>query len=421
MLVALILATGWPAAVPRSIADVPEYRQYAIAGPALVHSPYSGRVLHPLLVHLVSAATGLSIDSSFLAVALATLAAFAILIAAIFAEIGAPPQAMVALMFCPLMAGAFDNIYFQDLTQWVLIAGFFWLMMRAQLWPAMAMLVLAYLTRESALLLGAAVMGAGIMARDFRLIIGAGAAIIIAAAIAAVFAAHGLPNQHHVNLLVFLALKMPFEFALNVLGLFIVPNTLAGFPSNQCVPIFIVHLPAALRFGGLSWVSYCGWRPEYTLFTLCELVTLFGVCPGAMLAVMLRWPAMSRILEHRWLAIALIYGALAYALGTSEGAELDREIGSAWPIFWIALPALIGAGRSLARPVMIRLAVYNLFVAWIAPWIETATGYSNSGIFATIVIAIVFQYLAFREVSRLEQVGGVLPSGGLKPRLAARN
>jgi hypothetical protein len=295
------------------------------------------------------------------------------------------------------------------LTQWTLIAIFFWLMIQDMALPAMVILSLAYLTRESAVLLVAAVVLTGLLERDFRLVVGGAAAAIIAIAIASAFGARGLPNDHHVNLLIFLLLKIPFEFARNVLGLYIVPSTLAHTVGNQCAPIFVVNLPKSMRIGGLTWVSYCGWRAELPLGTLSTLLSLFGVCPAVVLALALRRPDLRKILEQKWLAVALIYGVVAYLMGTSEGTAMDREIGSAWPLFWVALPALVGATISFTPPMLGRLAAYNLIVSWMPHPIQWASHYSNVGLAVTILVAFVFQYFAYSEVLKLSETARAIP------------
>ncbi len=399
-LIALVAALGWPSPAVRFIPDAPEYRQFAVGGPVLVHSPYSERVLHPALVHLVSKLSGLSVDSAFLAVAIFMLVAFAMLVAVILFEIGAPPLATVALMFCPLLLSVFHNMYFQDLTQWALIAGFFWLMMHDRVWSAMVMLMLAYITRESAVLLVGAVLLTGLMARDTRLLIGGALAFAIALAVTSASGSLGLPNEHHVGMGLFLLLKIPFEFSRNVLGLRIVPNTLIHTPGNDCAPLFVVTIPRALRAGGLSWVSYCGWDPRMPLGTFITLLTLFGTCPAAILVLAKRGVSLSHVIDHKWLSIALIYGVLAYLLGTSEGTAMNREIGSAWPLFWIALPAMACTYGLPEMPSLLRFAGLSLIATWAPIWIERASAYSNFGLLLTLVVALGLQVVTYRELAK---------------------
>jgi hypothetical protein len=168
-------------------------------------------------------------------------------------------------------------------------------------------------------------------------------------------------------------------------------------------------VPRVLRFTGQKWVSYCGFRPEWPLNTFSQMAAVFGICPVVLLAIVRRRNVIRQALDVEWLTIALTYGVLAYLVGTSEGTWLDREIGSGWPAFWIALPALAAASRSLLPSTLGRLAVYNLIVSWMPHPVQWATHYSNLGLIVTILIALAFQFLAYPEVSTREETSGVVP------------
>jgi hypothetical protein len=410
-LCAIVAALGWPYRWPDYGSDVNEYRTFAIAGdPSNVQRQFAGRILHPLIVHAVAKLGGIGADRAFLIVAVIALLLFALAMAALWRECGVPAAALIPMLCTPFLIDQFWRIYSQGLLQWAIIALFFMWLKRGWIWIAAVMLFLACLTRESALILAAAVIAAGLARGGSRL-----AAVSLAAAVGAfvltsAVAAHSPPNLHHVSGPLFFALKFPFEFARNVLGLTIVPNTLVNSPGNACAPIFRVMLPAFARIGRLSWVSYCGFDARRMLATFSVLACGFGIGPAVMLALLVRGRGIGR--APGWLLAAILYGVIAYLLGTSEGTALYDEIGSGWPAFWIGAPALMASGERPETGVMARLLACNAAVSWMLPLTARA---GIVGAAMIIAIAIAADVFAYREVAAMDSTPSAVHPVGSAP------
>jgi hypothetical protein len=403
-LCAIVAALGWPYRWPNYGPDVCEYRAFAIAGnPSHVQRQFAGRILHPLFVHQIARVGGIGIDHAFLIVAVAALALFAIAMAELWREIGAPAPALAPLLCTPFLIDQFWRIYSQGLLEWAIVAWFFLALRRDRAVLAAAMLFLACVTRESALILAAAAIAAAFARGNSRLAVLAPTATAAAFALASFVARDSLPNLHHVSGPLFLALKFPFEFARNVLGLTLVPNTLANSPGNHCVSIFRVMLPAFLRFGDLSWVSYCGFDSRRMLATFSVLACGFGVGPAVLIALFKR----GRV-SREWLMIALLYGVAAYLIGTSEGTALYDEIGSGWPAFWIGVPALMMSGERPTARALAALLACNAAVSWMLPLAARA---GAGGLAIVIALALMANGFAYRAAAANEAASPSIDPG----------
>jgi hypothetical protein len=416
-LCAIVAALGWPYRWPGYGSDVNEYRTFAIAGePSHVQRQFAGRILHPLIVHALAQLSGIGVDRAFLIIALIALAIFAFTLAALWRECGLPAPALIAMLCTPFLIDQFWRIYSQGLPQWALIALFFLWVKRERIWIAAAMLFLACITRESALILAGAVIAVGLARGDSRLAAIAAVAAAGAIALTSAVARHSLPNLHHISGPLFFALKFPFEFARNVLGLTIVPNTLAHSPGNNCAPIFRVALPAFARIGGLSSVSYCGFDARRMLATFSVLACGFGIAPAVLLAFAIQ--RRSRIARApEWLLIAILYGAIAYVAGTSEGTALYDEIGSGWPAFWIGVPVLMASGARPDSRAAIRLLVCNAAVSWMLPLAAHTGAVGASAIIALAIAADVFAYKETAAMNPAPSAGSPVESAPYPQRV----
>jgi hypothetical protein len=398
VLAALVAIAGWPRTWPQ-LPDVDQYRTLALAGPAQVRDPFAGRIIPPLASRAVAAATGMNIDAAFLAVNVAALVLFAIALAKVLDDVAGAPALAVALGFTPLIVNEFWMTYYGDLFHASLAAWFFLAMMRRWLALALGLLVALLLTRESTLLLVAALIALALARGDRRLLAATVGASAAGLAIVAVLNGRALANAHAVNGVVFLMLKVPFEFARNLLGLDLLPNTLiaAGKP---CTPLLVVGLPRWLRAGALSSVSFCGFRAQWAAYCWTMLAAVFGVCPGAMASVLVMRGRRALASAPLWLAIAVVYGALAYAFGPGQGVWLEREIGYGWPLFWIALPALAAPLVRDSPCAVAALLALNLAAAWLPEATGRIAGDAPGFYFAALAAAVALNYGAYRLLAR---------------------
>jgi hypothetical protein len=62
--------------------------------------------------------------------------------------------------------------------------------------------------------------------------------------------------------------------------------------------------------------------------------------------------------------VILIYGVLAFLLGTSIGVPTNRLVAMGWPAFLIALPFFLTQDTRITKSLAVRLIILHLAVAW---------------------------------------------------------
>ena len=392
---ALVALAGWPT-TPPLVADSIAYRALALGRISEVPGSISGRVLHPYFVRFASWATGLNIDQAFLMVALITLALLIGTVAWILRQNTGFGALVWPLLLTPVLVDEMFGLYYcQDLFYAALLGCFFVALLKDRKWLALALLLPLYLARESTLLLALVWVALAWLESDF-IVVGACAAItIVGLFISRKFASLGLPNVHHTNEFVFLALKPPFDSLMNFFGIVLVPSEMRGKPGYTCSPFAIVHLPRLLSYGSTREFGICRFDPRMPLFTFTQWLSLFGIGP-AFLWTLLRHNR-RRVLANtpQWLKLATIYGLLYFLIAPAVSEWIVRDIGYAWPVFWLAAPALFMRFYPAAAPGLIGvLLLENLAACWI-PYVLSLSS-SHQGLFsvAALCIALAMQAAA---------------------------
>jgi hypothetical protein len=168
---------------------------------------------------------------------------------------------------------------------------------------------------------------------------------------------HGQPNVHHLPTVVYMALKVPFNFVSNILGIHLWTN-------NFITPhVWAMDLPRVLQIGTIRKVgiSKFVWMP---LFTPLMWLSTFGILPTVLLHERRR--GRLRALEP-WMRLALIYGVISYVLGPTLGASVPRLVAYAWPAFWIATVVLLWRNDFLPRRSAVTLFACHMIASWL-PW-----------------------------------------------------
>lgn len=180
-----------------------------------------------------------------------------------------------------------------------------------------------------------------------------------------IFAALGQPNIHHTSELVFLALKPPFDSLRNLFGIVLVPPEMEGRPGFTCVPFTTVHLPEHLSYGFTRQFGICRPDPRIPLHTFTLWLSLFGIGPAVLWSVLRHHGC--RILKNspQWLKLAGISGLLYFFIAPAVSEWLERDIGYAWPLLWLATPALFKMLCPWAGGTAIALLLENLVACWI--------------------------------------------------------
>lgn len=367
----LIAAVGWPRTRPL-IADSVAYRAMALGRFDKVPGTISGRVLHPACVRLVSYLSGLNVDQAFFLVALATLAALVGTVAWILKTTTGFGALVLPLLFTPVVVdGMFGLYYCQDLFYAALLSGFFVALMKGRKWLALLLLFPLFLTRESTILLAIAWGTAAWFDSDAKLSFACIAVMLAGIVVSRLFAALGAPNIHHTSELVFLALKPPFDSLRNLFGVILIPAEMRGMKGFTCPPALIVHLPRWLRYGSTGEFGICRPDGQIPIHTLTLWLSLFGVGPALVWALLRRDGCRALAGRPQWLKVAAVYGVACFFIAPAVSFWLKRDIGYAWPLFWIAIPALFATLPRLAPRVVAALLAENLAACW-APHVMAA-------------------------------------------------
>jgi hypothetical protein len=338
------------------LGDSQYYLSMAQGNYGSVVSPFSKRFLWPLLARGVDKIGHLGLPASFLALNIMAFALLAWCVAACLEVTTGSPWLAVLLLLTPLPLDSLQLAYMPDLFHMALIALFFLLLLREKIWPALLVLLVAFAARESTLLLCVACGLSGWLRRQRPLWLGSLAVLLLGTLLTTRFAALAQPNLHKLPEIVYLPLKLVYNFLLNFLGIAIRTNvTPIGHPATMH------KLPAFLRFGadtefGISF----DWR--FPASTLVILLTVFGSGP----IFLFRFLRRNLALSAPWpIQLAFFYGAVCFLIGPCLGNCADRLAGYGWPVFWIALPALLKrTGFQTTRRDLIILVSCFVLICW---------------------------------------------------------
>jgi hypothetical protein len=140
--------------------------------------------------------------------------------------------------------------------------------------------------------------------------------------------ARALPDAHGIPVVFVDALKVPYNFALNICGLEFWANTIAA---TTPAPRWTTGVPGWLPLGNIHQVGFIAFLWDQPLRTLLVLSTAFGILPLIAIRAGRGW---GRSLFRRFdLALACVYGALMFILAPLQGTTPARYILYAWPLF----------------------------------------------------------------------------------------
>lgn len=374
---ALVLIAAWLA--PPSAFDVDSHYYIDLAEGRLasVIKPFSSRILHPYFVGTLARAFHLEVDTSFLIVSVLSLIAL-ISAVTLIARSYLPHYLIAALLATPFLIDLFQDYYLPDLFHAALLGLFFLSLFYKKLWPSLVLLFLLQLTRESTLLLALLFVIISISRGRWKAGLGAIAAAVLGILVTSYFASLGGPNIHQIGTILYLAAKVPYNFLKNIIGLVLWTNTFAlnnpvKFPLE---PIWKMSLPGWLPSGAIDSIGIYTFDLTYPLITANVLLTTFGILPTILLACLAGKPKRLIGSSPLWVAVGLLYGSLSFLLGTSLGASVGRLVGYGWPVFWIALPALLDLMPSLDRKFRLGLLACHLLAAWLPLAIGSLTSRS---------------------------------------------
>jgi hypothetical protein len=333
-----------------------------------VYNYYGGRIVHPLLVRIVSWVTHAPISGeTFRWVSFASLLFFFILLGLFYGtRLKGPIWLFLGLGVTALVVDQYRNYYWQDLFDAVVCAAFLFVM-RKNKWASLPWLLLLYLTKESAVVLVFVIVVVALM-RGQRayaatsVVIGA-----VAMVLSSLLVAHAIPNKHGIPVIAVDALKIPYNFCFNLLGLEFWTNTNAD--TILASPTWIVNLPAWVHLGNIRQFGYCGfdWRRP------ADLLILFGSGFGALPVLFFRRDLFSRIWRSDLtLTVAALYGLLMWFLTPLVGTGPQRYFLYAWPLFLLFGIVLLSESTSGKR--LYAFSAISLAAAWTPALIRFLTG-----------------------------------------------
>jgi len=335
-----------------------------------LYSYYAGRVLHPLTAGFVAHLFHTPVDARvFIWISAAALMGLFLFVAIQYGlDYSYAGGLWLFFLMTAAVVDAYRNYYWHDLF-YAAVCALFFLALRTNVWMALPVLFLLYLTRESTIILVAAFVLIAAVRREWKICAAAAAVGFVAMRVDAALLARALPNNEGISLVLLDFLKIPYNFIHNILGLELWTNTIAATTDP---PIWTMHVPAWLHIGQMREIGYSGFFWENPARTLLALLTAFGILPLVVIrAVARNWKPFLR--ERFDILTALVYGGLMFALAPLVGTDPERYILYAWPVFWIfgvrALNAAPFTEKKRAEIVML-----SLVVAWIPAIVRRLEG-----------------------------------------------
>jgi hypothetical protein len=374
---------------------------YALAqkGPQQIEKPYAGRFLHPLLARGIADVTNLDLHKSFYFLGLLSLLTLTIAVTWILKKLTDLPLLILPLFLSPATGQFFSSFYHHDLFYAALLALLFLTLWREKSWiPSFVILVALFLTRESTLLLSLCIIAVAWIKSKRKIIIPVAAASLLGLALTSYVTRSSPANVHQMNNLVYLVLKIPFNFFQNVFGVKIWLNTFVKVEA----PLFTVDLPKWLHLGSVSAVGLCPWLPIFPLTTLFLFLTSFGIAPFLMTNGLSKLRRRIFTELPPWLLLLVAYGLISFLITPLLGSSLSRYIGYGWPAFWLAVPALAVQYYRLPKNTILRLVLLHILANWIPFAIYSMNTGSVPVVLSSAACAAVIQWLALKEIRQLK-------------------
>jgi len=160
-------------------------------------SPFIKRMIYPWLAHVISSSSGISVPATCLILNLIAWATLAWCIASFLDRYVGKPWLAAIVLLTPVPLESLLRAYMPDLFHAALLSVFFYLLMRGRQRWALLMMLVAFLTRESTVLL--CVCAAIVAWRRAQRLLFWGSIMVLGAGVVAGsrFAHLGLPNVHH--------------------------------------------------------------------------------------------------------------------------------------------------------------------------------------------------------------------------------
>ena len=250
------------------------------------------------------------------------------------------------------------------------------LMKQQYLWSALLLLPMA-VSRESVLLVLLCLLISGFRKIRLRVMLVGAVSTFAGTQIVKLLAASSRGNLHGIGELTYMILKVPFNFALNIMGIRLWVNTLT--PCETL--IWYAKLP--LRIGGITEVGYCGHTWINQVGTLGSWICEFG--PLLVLFAFLLIRHRAKIWEQPvFIRFCLLYGGACFVLAPFLGSSVGRLVSYSWPLFMVAGPIL---GRSLLPEPSTRQGFAMALVGGASTWLFYAMMVFSSSLGMAVLVS----------------------------------
>ncbi len=341
-----------------NLPDVKFYLQIAAGDTAHVLQPFASRQLGPLVCRALTSLLPVSVDSAFLVEGMTSLLVLVGGVGFLLMRAGASQRIFLAIGGLAFWAALFNGLALPDLWYAALLSIFLLLLYRKHFLAAACMLFPLFLSRESTILVLVCFLIAG-----WRLMRKVDCAAAVIASIAGVLTikmltAGSMANQEQMSPLLYMAGKVPWNLAKNVLGLPLWnPHNTGGCTTPQWQVPF--------HFAGLHALGVCDFEPNLPAWTLRLALSSFGLMPLLVIFLCSKAPR-SLWTSDLLLRFCILYGALSFVLAPGLGSSVPRLFNYAWPLFIVAVPMVASRHLRLADKFAWPLVALHLVVAWSA-------------------------------------------------------
>jgi len=391
---ALVVALATPKTVPL-VPDSAQYLAMAAGRWSQVSAPFGYRVLVPYTARLCAALLHTSLDRAFYSIAVIDLAIFLIAISSLVQDTLIAAVSLPLLVASPMGFALFQDYYLPDLTHATFLALLLVALRHKQLLIAALLLVVLMVVRESTLMVAAVIILLAAWRKEFAWLWLTVGATTVGYSLSKVLVPVHLTNVHHMPALEYLMFKVPFNAIRHLAGFALVPNTLRGQPGYTCECRWVFHMPVFL--GRITEFGVCPFNVVYPAGTAVVMMSLFGVCPIVLIALVRSGCVKPREL---WFEFAFMYGLTAFLIAPLLGAAIVRLGGYGWPAFWVVMPA-IAAKANWSRRQIGGLVIAQILACWIPALVTGSFNLemSEQFPFGTVLVALLACYMFAKYVS----------------------
>ncbi len=334
------------------VPDSTFYMRLAAGGTVL--QPFASRQLGALFVGLLAHLFHLSLENAFL---VETLLSFAVILSVLYGlmlETAAPRWMLIAVALVPFWAGQMQYLVLPDVFYSALLAVLLLLLAQRRMLLAALMLLPLMLARESTsltLLCFLAATWGSLRWRDrFTAVVAAVAGSVVVGHLTRGAAG----NVEQLPQAVYILAKVPWNFLRNIAGVLPWSNV----NSELCA---VPRWSVPLHFRTVQAVGVCGVSHSGQKFVLEAVLTEFGLLP--LMAVYFWWLSRTSVTEapaslvlldsgtevaplpsknSPLLRFTVLYGSASFVMAPLLGNWIAHLAGYGWPLFFVALPMLLG-------------------------------------------------------------------------------